>query len=517
MKQRPPTTSLSGVDWRLDDDGQMAAFGPDGTRALWSPMPGSQEAYLRSPVFEVLYEGTRGPGKTDALLFDFQQHTGKLSYNNGMQWSGFGPDWSGVILRQTFPQLSDIISKSKKWFNRLHPDVRPVFHETKTTWTWPTGETLWFTHMKTPDEYYRFHGHSYTFVGWEELTTWPDLQCYLLMMSTCRSARANVPLKYRATTNPYGPGHNAVKRRFRLPTAPLRPGQRARMTPIIREPGEPDRIAIHGYLHENIVMLAADPRYEERLAQAARNPAERAAWIDGSWDIVAGGMFDDVWDARYHVVPNLFLHQLPRGWRVRRSYDHGQSKPFSVGWHAVSNGEPVMTRSGPVGTVPGDVIRVHEWYGSHMDNVGVRMEARAIARGIRDREHDWGVWGLVRTGPADDAVFDNFEGERSVAGEMEKEGVTWAPAGKGPGSRRQGWEMFRTYLANAKPSSTGPREHPGYFVCERCTDFMRTVPVLPRSTRDPDDVDTEAEDHIGDEVRYMLRHSASQAISRSWT
>ena len=39
---------------------------------VWTPLGGSQEAFLRMPLFEVLYEGTRGPGKTDALLMDFQ-------------------------------------------------------------------------------------------------------------------------------------------------------------------------------------------------------------------------------------------------------------------------------------------------------------------------------------------------------------------------------------------------------------------------------------------------------------
>lgn len=43
---------------------------PDSVKAVWTPQPGSQELFLACPVFEVLYEGTRGPGKTDALLYD---------------------------------------------------------------------------------------------------------------------------------------------------------------------------------------------------------------------------------------------------------------------------------------------------------------------------------------------------------------------------------------------------------------------------------------------------------------
>ena len=43
----------------------------------WKPHPGSQVRFLSCPVFECLYEGTRGPGKTDALLMSFAQFVGK--------------------------------------------------------------------------------------------------------------------------------------------------------------------------------------------------------------------------------------------------------------------------------------------------------------------------------------------------------------------------------------------------------------------------------------------------------
>ena len=47
-------------------------------------------------------------------------------------------------------------------------------------------------------------------------------------------------------------------------------------------------------------------------------------------------------------------------------------------------------------------------------------------------------------------------------------------------------------------------EEPGLYVFSTCDQFIRTVPALPRDKRDPDDVDSDAEDHIGDEVRYRV-------------
>ena len=60
-------------------------------------------------------------------------------------------------------------------------------------------------------------------------------------------------------------------------------------------------------------------------------------------------------------------------------------------------------------------------------------------------------------------------------------------------------------IEDAHPTPGRPREAPGLFVMEHCDQFTRTVPSLPRDEKDMDDVDTDAEDHIGDETRYRVR------------
>lgn len=463
--------------------------------AVWAPQPGSQQAFMSSPIFETLYEGTRGPGKTDALLMDFGQHVGM----------GFGAEWRGVLFRRTYPELQDVIDKSKKWFPLIWPEAK--FNESKTFWEWPTGEKLFFRQFEKANDYWKYHGHAYPWIGWEELTTWPTDDCYKSMISCCRSTKPGMPRKYRATTNPYGIGHNWVKLRFRLPI-----GGGHIAGKVIRDSKdrngdiEPPRVAISGHITENRILLEADPGYIQRLKASARNQNELKAWLDGSWDIVAGGMFDDVWRPEFHIIPSIPIVQLPKGWKIDRSYDHGSSKPFSVGWWVESNGEPLEYKGILYGTIKGDLIRVAEWYGSTgTPNEGVRMLSGEIAEGIVDRESDWSIKGRVLPGPADTAIFDDYEPGRSVAGDMKKKGVIWERADKGPGSRIQGWEQVRTRLKNSVPVRGIGRTEPGLFVMDRCKDFIRTVPVLPRDTKRVDDVDSAAEDHIGDEVRYRLR------------
>ena len=485
------------VEWRDTDDGLIPVLvaGDVETEVAWAAQEGSQKAMLSCPVYEACMEGNRGPGKTDTLLMAFAQHCGK----------GYGSEWRGIIFRRTYKELQDLINKSLKWIPRIWPAAK--YNAGDHTWTWPDGEQMLLRYFRKPSDYQNYHGHAYPFIGWEELTNWMDDKCYVSMFSCCRSTVKGIPKQIRSTTNPYGVGHNWVKRRFRLPVAMGRI-----IGPVIRDSldregnPEPERVAIHSHLLENKIMLAADPNYLTSVKAAARNQAEYDAWVYGSWDIVAGGMFDDLWDSARHIVPNFPPHLIPRGWHVDRSYDHGQSKPFSVGWWAESNGEPFTHNGVTYGVVPGDTYRFAEWYGCRRgaENEGLRMLARDIGTGVIDRENDWGISGRVDPGAADSSIYDDdASGESSTAGEMSRVGCDWEPCDKGPGSRKQGWEQMRKML---KSAVTFPREHPGLFVLERCEAFIRTVPALPRDDKDLDDVNTDAEDHVGDETRYKLRH-----------
>ena len=443
---------------------------------------------------------------TDWLLMDFAQHVGQ----------GYGAEWQGVIFRQTFPELKDIINKSFKWFYSIwKKGVEVDYNKADHTWTWASGEQLAFRHFEHKDDYWKYHGHAYPFIGWEELTTWHSADCYLSMLSCNRSPLRGIPLKIRATTNPYGPGHNWVKSRWRLPI----PHNRI-VGPIIKDSInlagdlELPRVAIRGYLAENKVLLSADPNYVQQLKSAASNPAELRAWLYGDWNIVAGGMFDDLWNPRIHVVPALPYKLIPKRWRIDRSYDHGSSKPFSVGFWAQSNGEPITYNGRVYGAVRGDLYRIAEWYGwNGRENEGVKMGAFDIAEGIKDRIEDWGLTGRVRPGPADTSIFDEYERNKSVAGDFQRKHVRWEKADKGPGSRRQGWEQMRKMLKAAFPTVAGIREEPGLFIFDCCTQFIRTVPILPRDKTNVDDVDTNVEDHAGDETRYRIRRK-STAVKR---
>jgi hypothetical protein len=147
-----------------------------------------------------------------------------------------------------------------------------------------------------------------------------------------------------------------------------------------------------------------------------------------------------------------------------------------------------------------------EWYGFNgKANEGIRMASSDVAKGIIDREQLMGIAGRVKPGPADSAIFSQYQPQKSVAGDMLAEGVAWEPADKEKGSRVQGWRQVRKMLQGAVPKDNR-REEPGLFVCKRAEHLIRTLPVAPRNEKkDPDDVDTSYEDHLLDALRYRLR------------
>jgi hypothetical protein len=268
-------------------------------------------------------------------------------------------------------------------------------------------------------------------------------------------------------------------------------------------------------------LLHADPGYKGRIKAAARNASELAAWMDGSWDIVAGGMFDDIWyEYRDTIVMEPF--DIPPGWKIYRAYDHGSSKPFSVGWYAVSDGTDFMLKDGRMrSTVRGDYFRFKEWYGWRgQPNEGSRMLVADI-KGIIEREIKWGLrdpnaqWTRVSRGPADSSIFDdNTNGsEVTIAATSRSRDDQWRQAPRHLlGASRQGTALARAGMGARSKAAQGDQASAGRLPGnprtvhhDRVPQWLRCVPVLPRDELKIDDVDDESEDHNGDETRYMLR------------
>jgi hypothetical protein len=459
----------------------------------------SQEDVLSCPHWELLYTGTRGPGKTDTLCMDFASEVGK----------GWGPDWRGVLFRHEYKPLGEIVKKTEKFFYRMFEGARFLRSQSEYKWVFKDGEELLLRAFKSPSDYWDYHGHEYPWIGWEEITAWPSLDSYHLMKSCNRSSRKGIPLRYRSTCNPYGPGHNQVKAYFIDPAPESTPfiAERTDVDLLLAEYGvEVDAaprytITIHGHYSENRALMEAQPDYPAFIAAAAENPEMAKAWLTDNWDIVSGGMFDDLWTRERHILPQF---QVPDLWTIFRAFDWGATKPFSVGWWARANGESTLLPDGRVFCPPrSSLIRVGEWYGwdGKTPNRGIKMADKDIGKGIVLREKEMGIAGRVLPGPADSSIFTADPGKVAPSEDLAAMGAKFIPAEKGPGSRIRGWSVMRGML---EESAKDRPEEPGMWVMENCRQFIRTIPTIPRDDKNLDDVDTDAEDHIADETRYAM-------------
>jgi hypothetical protein len=485
----------------------------------WKYLPRtSQEYALSAPAEHILYHGTRGPGKTDVQLMRFRRLVG----------AGYGPFWRGIIFDREYKNLDDLVVKSKRMFLE-DGGCRFLSSNSDYKWVWDTGEELLFRVAKSPDDYWSYHGHEYPFVGWNELTKYPDGRLYDKMASINRSSFTPekdtpvrpdgkydtpdgkplppIPLETFSTCNPHGPGHGWVKRKFidvandchivRKTITLFNPQTKEEEPVTIRQ------VAIRGHWRENPFL---DPKYIMGLHELT-DENERKAWKDGDWDINAGGAISDLWRKHVHVVPRF---PIPDNWRKLRSFDWGSTHPFSVGWWAEANGETVVWHNEhkercEITPTRGTLIRFFEWYGHEGElgtNKGTKMSAKDIARGIVLRESllEQGGWivGKPSPGPADNQIRNVNESEtETIEKKMADEGVSWTPSDKSKGSRKIGLQVFRDRL---EASIRG--EDAGILFMDCCRASTALLPELPRDEKEPDDVDTSAEDHIYDEVRY---------------
>lgn len=465
---------------------------------------------MSCPCHHILYEGTRGPGKTDAQIMFFRKYVGR----------GYGAFWRGVIFDREYKNLDDLIAKSQRWFPKFQDGAKFLASKSDYRWVWPTGEELLFRQIKRTTDYWNYHGQEFPFIGWNELSKYPTPELYEAMMSCNRSSflpeehspidekgervlLPPIPLVVFSTTNPYGAGHNWVKSRF-IDVA--EPGQVVRKEVNVFNPRTQQRetvvktqVRIFGSYKENRYL---SPEYVAEL-ESIKEENKRRAWLWGDWDIVAGGALDDLWGP--HLILPRF--KVPETWRIDRSFDWGSSHPFSVGWWAEANGEEATLPDGSTFCPPpGTLIRIAEWYGAQEIglNKGLRLSAKEIANGIKERERllleqGW-IKTRVRAGPADNQISNaNEKDVESIKKKMADEGVEWTESDKRPGSRINGLQLIRDRLEASRTM-----DGPGLFFMDNCRAAIATLPVLPRDPDNEDDVDSEAEDHVYDDVRYRV-------------
>lgn len=420
----------------------------------WQPQPGPQTALLRCPMPDIFYGGARGGGKSDCMLGEWMQHEAR-----------YGKHAKGIVFRRNLTQLADLKLRAIELLSRVGAKYNASEHH----FTHPSGAVLRFAYLERDADAEQYIGHSYTRVVIEEITNFPDPAPLDKLKGTLRSA-AGVPVRFLATGNPGGSGHQWVKARY-IDPAPK--GYK-----MIRDDKTGmHRVFIPAKVYDNPALLDNDPNYINRL-KATGSPALVRAWLDGDWDAVQGAFLEGVWKPEAHIVEPF---SIPKSWTHWRAMDWGRARPYAIGWYAMDH--------------DGVIYLYRERYGyGGKPNEGSKEDAKEVARRVVEIEEDETERGIkFERSPADESCWSLLGAEHAIIDYFFNAGVYWVRSNNSRGSRVNGAQEVVTRLNEGS-----------FKVFNTCEHWLRTVPVIMADEKHPDDVDTEQEDHHWDQTRYSL-------------
>jgi hypothetical protein len=413
---------------------------------------------LAKGVFhELLYGGAVGGGKTDFLLWHL--HSLARRYRN----------FHGLLLRRTFPELRrTVVIRALERFDQEH--CRWVSSE--NTWKFDNGSTIEFGYCESDRDVYQYQSAEYDVVAWDELTQFPTDVPYKYLFTRLRTSVAKriaglVP-HVIAGTNPGGVGGAWVKARF-IDVAPAE----MRVEHTDERGMRTSRVFVPAKLADN--RFIDEESY--RAALSAVDEDLRLALEEGSWDVVYGQYFSE-WKRDLHVIKPFVI---PPWWTAMRGIDYGYSNPFAALCGAFDPDETCY------------LYREH--YGTGLTPP---LQAKQIIDGVRAGDPP------TRLNIIDPSTFAKTGIGRPIAQQYNEAGL---PVQRGLNARVAGWQRVREYLRpqiEVKDEFGRIEMKPRLYIFENCVNLIRTLPMLVRDDKDPEDLDSDGEDHAADALRYML-------------
>lgn len=436
-----------------------------GQTIIWQPNSDKQIAFLSSSEDEVLYAGGRGSGKSDCLIVDPLQFCGIKRFR-------------GLVVRRTMGELRDLIYRAQNIYPQVYPGVK--WKEQEKLFHFPSGARIEFGYCDSHEDLLRYQGQEYQWLGIDEITQFPTRDIYDILKMSVRHTIKELPKTYiRATTNPSGPGRRWVKEYW---VDQEEQGKRFKKE-IVMPDGTSAYITykwFHSYPWDNPDLIKRDPLYVAKL-MSMDNEVMRQQWVEGSWDVSEGLAFDEFRVKTHTVAP----FEIPHNWYKFRACDWGYSHDKAVTlWFTIDPSD--------------DTIYVYREFCANGKDVRAedKLLAAGYAREILNRESGE----YISYGVVDGSIGDN----RGTSGpsldeQMRAVGLYWLYADKTPHSRKAGKMLVHQYLHTDK--ETG---QPKLKIFNTCKELIKEMQSLELDPNNPEDVDTDLEDHAYDALRYGL-------------
>ena len=230
-----------------------------------------QQKRYQGKVFQALYGGAAGGGKSDALLMAAAQYAWKHG------------EFAGVMFRRTHTDLAQpgaLMDRAMEWWK----PAGAAWDGTNKIFRFPSGAKVAMAYLKGPGDHLRYQSAEYQYTAWDELTQWENSRQYeyVGLSRVRRPAGSSIPLRTLAASNPGGPGHLWVMQKFVGGTHPVT-GEKL----IPEHPYVPARIADNPHIDRDAYIAGLEglhPTVRDQLLKgdwSARDPGDyfRAEWF----------------------------------------------------------------------------------------------------------------------------------------------------------------------------------------------------------------------------------------------
>lgn len=428
-----------------------------------------QQAVLKWRPISIANCGGRGAGKTWAMLIAIIDHCRE-----------HGPTARPLVLRESWLGLQnmrfDLLELCYAAFGSAKQN------KSEQTITLPNGAIITLSNVGDERQFIRHQGATYSGCFADEVGAFSPgaWRLWKMVRSNLRTAPGK-KTEQHFTANPHGCNHSAILKEFVIRAPPF--------TPFLHKDGSP-WIWASGNIDLNPHLDI--PAYKASLIASTHGQPELAkAWLLGSWDVLAGCMFQ-IFDSRHHVIPYPDTADM----LYRTGADWGTASPSA----AILLGQLRLDHQFPDGRrLPyGSIIALDEFSTAIDDSleVGSGEAPASVAESIIAMNKDNGVrapWCIVDNARGlagqDDTVVRLF----NAAGLP-----STTPMKK---SRSSSWALINEYLAR---SING--DGPGLFFTPRVKCLIETLAEVPRGRLNAEDTDPAyRRDHWLDSLAYGMK------------
>ncbi len=346
----------------------------------------------------------------------------------------------------------------------------------------------------------RVVGNSVSFLVLDEAGQYPEPRVLDQLLSNLR-APEHVPVRCLMTANPGGPGSSWLKRRFIDQAEPW--------TPFIERETGLSAIYTVSTFRDNAKLSKS---YEANLrASVASDPALADAWLDGSFQRVAGSFFGDVWRPDIHIVDSWPF--IPPGWDVRLSLDWGSRAPAVACLIAVARDGAKSPDGKPYAA--GSAVVLGETHTAVLPSLSEGDGSSPAEMALRIKDELLNPYeltpGRIRVAVADPQIHVKSAGRHSysIGDEFRAHGLRFIGANRT--NRPARLQQIRSLLHGATKEGS-----PGLWITRPCEGLLQTLPIIQASPFRFGDIDTSLNTprHWLDSLSYGLSTSRGSGAVR---